>query len=559
MKLTKFDIGAEIISILTKGMYPNPYDAVREYIQNAIDAKSKDVQVKVRNNTLVIQDNGSGMNIDILRKAVRVGVSDKKPGKDVGFMGIGIYSAFHLCDKLEILSHGSDGLPNKLTMNFGTMKALLEQQKQQRLNSEISGDELLDLQSILEDHIEITDNGDIHVNEFPSRGTRIKLSNIDSFFYTELVKFDDLADYLSQVVPLHFDREKFTWAKEIETEIAQICNSHNAHFEIINLSLQINARTETLYRPYKDSDFHKKGIIPLKPIFYEIKDSDTFWGVAWGCLNDDRKVVETRNIRGFVMKKQGFSIGTRESLVKHFLKGHTIFDRYVGEIIVTNDKLLPNASRNDFEFSVLRTHFIKALIEVTSKFDKIGEDYQQWTKGDEEITKNIKLLKEINAEFNKAIDAEKLVDLISDVKSLANILNRRIKRRDFCPPEKEYLVTEQNVKKLFKQVQELERAIQDKINSLINQKKQTQADRDKSVKIAQNISRIISLPEFEEKEYSSLLELLEDLDIIPTEQLTIVLEAIDESYIQSIAENRKMYFKLLNDLKTDIQQRLEFI
>jgi len=35
MKLSKFDIGAEIISILTKGMYQDPRDALREYIQNA--------------------------------------------------------------------------------------------------------------------------------------------------------------------------------------------------------------------------------------------------------------------------------------------------------------------------------------------------------------------------------------------------------------------------------------------------------------------------------------------------------------------------------------------
>ena len=36
MKVDKFDIGAEIISILTKGMYPDPRDAVREYIQNQL-------------------------------------------------------------------------------------------------------------------------------------------------------------------------------------------------------------------------------------------------------------------------------------------------------------------------------------------------------------------------------------------------------------------------------------------------------------------------------------------------------------------------------------------
>ncbi len=34
MRFNKFDIGVEIIAILTRGMYPDPKDALREYIQN---------------------------------------------------------------------------------------------------------------------------------------------------------------------------------------------------------------------------------------------------------------------------------------------------------------------------------------------------------------------------------------------------------------------------------------------------------------------------------------------------------------------------------------------
>lgn len=31
MRFNKFDIGAEVIAILTRGMYPDPKDALREY------------------------------------------------------------------------------------------------------------------------------------------------------------------------------------------------------------------------------------------------------------------------------------------------------------------------------------------------------------------------------------------------------------------------------------------------------------------------------------------------------------------------------------------------
>lgn len=86
MRFNKFDIGAEIIAILTRGMYPDPKDALREYIQNGVDAKSNHINVKIRQNNIIVQDNGLGMDYQTLRKAARIGVSDKNPSKDVGFM-----------------------------------------------------------------------------------------------------------------------------------------------------------------------------------------------------------------------------------------------------------------------------------------------------------------------------------------------------------------------------------------------------------------------------------------------------------------------------------------
>ena len=437
MKLQRFDIGAEIIAILTKGMYPNPFDAVREYIQNSIDAKAKNVQVKVRANTLVVQDNGNGMDHETLRKAVRVGVSDKRPGKDVGFMGIGIYSAYHLCDKLEIYTRMGDGEPNKLTMEFGLMKDILQKQKEKRLKEEITSDDLLDLQTLLEKNITLTDNGEFPEETFPEQGTRIELSGIEPVFYEKLSNFKELANYLRQVIPLHFDK-KFSWANEIESKIQEICTAHNHHFEIVNLKLQVDAYTEDLYRPYKDSDFNSKNPKPQAPIFEPIGDKENFWGVAWGCHNGLRKVVETKDLRGFILKKQGFSIGTRENLVKYFPNGHTYFDRYMGEVVVTNDNLLPNAARNDFELSIYRTKFFDAFTEVAEKFDDAGYNFQQWTKADEELTKYADNLKKLNANVNLSINIDKLIDLISDVKNIHSGLEKRLKRKDYRPSDEEH-------------------------------------------------------------------------------------------------------------------------
>ena len=97
----KEDIGGELLPILTTGLYQDPLDTLREYIQNCIDAQSKHVRVKIDEDNVVIEDDGIGMDFIESRKAIRLGISDKSPISNVGFRGIGIYSSFNLCDEVE--------------------------------------------------------------------------------------------------------------------------------------------------------------------------------------------------------------------------------------------------------------------------------------------------------------------------------------------------------------------------------------------------------------------------------------------------------------------------
>src|SRR5271157_774776 len=100
IKITRHDIGGELISILTRGMYPDPRDTLREYVQNGVDARAKSIEIKIRGEAIVVEDDGLGMDKQTMLNAIRIGISDKNPKADVGFRGIGIYSSFHLCDKL---------------------------------------------------------------------------------------------------------------------------------------------------------------------------------------------------------------------------------------------------------------------------------------------------------------------------------------------------------------------------------------------------------------------------------------------------------------------------
>jgi hypothetical protein len=547
MKLSKFDIGAEVISIITKGMYPDPKDALREYIQNGVDASGKNVQVKVRQESIVIKDDGKGMNHDVLRNAVRVGISDKNPTKNVGFMGIGIYSAFHLCEKLTIYSRGAENIPNKLEMDFGKMKSILENQKEGRLNGQIKTEELIDLQTILEDCISLTDNRKLNNDEYPNQGTTVELTGIEPEFYTALSSFDEVADYLRDVIPLHFDEKNFEYANEIETGITRLCEEKKQKFELINLSLQVNSKIENLYRPYKNIDFNKE-IVPQKPFFFPIERDDTFFGVAWGCLNSVRKKLDNKNLRGFILKKQGFSIGNREGLIKFFPKGNTFFDRYSGEVIIVNSKILPNASRNDIEYSPLRSSFYEALTEVANKFDGKGQEYQEYSKGDDELANLLNVFKKKLGTYNEyEEDAEKLVGTIVSLKSINKEIEGRIKRRGFREE------SELKAKELLVNVKNLETTIQARIKVVTEDKKQRQKTISKT-DIAKSTSNIeVNKPLEDTKNYDCLYDLLVDIDINIDSDLTDIVYLIDEMFIQRVAQSKAEYYQLLQQFKERAQ------
>jgi hypothetical protein len=183
MKFTQNDIGGEIISIITRGMYDDPKDALREYVQNAVDAEAENISIKIRQNLIVVQDDGYGMDENSMRKAVRVGVSEKNPKSNVGFMGIGLYSSFHLCDTLTIYSKVKDGSPHKLTFDFLSMRQVLDFQKENRLkNIDNQSYVQVALQSLLEKYIQLVS---IQEFDFPNVGTRIELSGVE----TELFLF----------------------------------------------------------------------------------------------------------------------------------------------------------------------------------------------------------------------------------------------------------------------------------------------------------------------------------------------------------------------------------
>lgn len=557
MQLTKFDIGAEILAILTKGMYPDPRDAVREYIQNSIDAKSANVTVKVRQNSVVIEDDGLGMDYATLRKAVRLGVSDKRPGKDVGFMGIGIYSAFRLCDTLSIYTRKKGKLPQILTMNFKGMKNLLEAEKEKRLNGEIGSDDMTDLQTLLQTYIDIPEENAVLEGEYPIKGsgTRVELVGLDKELDDFLNKYDTLSEYLQNVVPLKFDRNNFKWAELIEDKIRQVCETHNAVFELVNLKLQVGSKIETLYRPYKNSEFNFN--TPQEPIFKEIEANGNFFGIAWGCLNTydnspGKRVtrIANKNLRGFLLKKQGFSIGSRDDMAPYFSQSNTHFDRFTGELVIVNRQLLPNAARNNFEASSLRSILFKQIkLDIAPYYNSKGDNYQEEQKAKDELLISGNQLKRLLAENNPNEDnPNTLLRQIGDLDKIKSSLAKRLKK--FSDEDKK------EVNNIIQASEKLRRETLLRFDQLTTKKKPRKISghpKDTKTEIADSVKNYTA--DEVTLKFETLIDLANHLEIDYNDEMKQFLELIDARFIQSIATTKTNYFQLLLDLKSDFENQ----
>jgi len=129
----KEDIGAQLLPILTSGLYRDTLDTLREYIQNAIDARSTQINMSITRSVVSVADNGVGMTEDQARQAIRLGMSDKNSRLNVGFRGIGVYSAFNLCNSLSIYTRaGSHETPWLLRFNFRGMREDLAEEQERK-------------------------------------------------------------------------------------------------------------------------------------------------------------------------------------------------------------------------------------------------------------------------------------------------------------------------------------------------------------------------------------------------------------------------------------------
>jgi len=401
------DVGGELLPILSKGLYTYPLHAIREYVQNAVDAGATQATIKITGNSVLIHDNGEGMDLARLVQARQFGVSTKDIKLNVGFRGIGIYSGFDLCNRLLITTKRADeSSAYVLEFDFGSMK--------DRLAREVGSDKRTPLVELLAEYSRFSREEDRKGPHY----TTVQLEEISDVHIQQLGDRALLKEYILENLPIDFD-PSFEHRAEITARLKRDVKGYNA----ITVVLESDQAPQEIVAKPAIPDLGKP---VMNPIPNRAGEPIAFY---WACLTTTRRQIddEYAPYRGFVYKMKGFTIGDNSKLRSTFTRGNSgLYWWYTGEIYVLNADVIPNTARDAFETNTAERELDLRVRQTLSELEKTAATYQAEARAQEKFANGNKTL--VALESRVAEGHYSVGETFSEVSQLIDELNRQLKK-----------------------------------------------------------------------------------------------------------------------------------
>ena len=372
--LEPWEVGGELLDILSRGLYTDAKDALREYVQNSVDADANNVHITIDGPVLTVRDDGHGMDYDTLRRARRLGASDKGMQYNVGFRGIGIYAAFGMCETLTIHTHQANASEVLgLRMRFGEMSRVLERDRTAPKRSSIA------LTDLLFEHTEFLRTN--FAGDLSDQFTMVRLEGLQPEYRSQLSNLSDVHGYLLNTLPVLFPEDGYG------PSVNQLMRDA-LELNPVRVVLRVGKEPEIVVAPQVAVRVHE-------PQTSQLKDAEgRELAFMWYALSATREQVASAEataadseVSGFLLKIKGFTLGDRSN-VKHLwplVGARALYHHYTGEIHVLDEAgAIPNAARNDLEagrprdvlFRHLQDQFatLNSDADVARQLLKIRED-----------------------------------------------------------------------------------------------------------------------------------------------------------------------------------------
>nr|WP_320160782.1 ATP-binding protein [uncultured Methanoregula sp.] len=344
ISFTNATFGSRLLETITDGLYDGNVNCIKEYVQNSIDSKAKNIEIFFENGNLdlIIKDDGNGMVYDKLVDALKIGKSDKGES-EVGWRGIGIWSGISASEKLVIITKAKKHSPLKVVIDNNNIRS--------QYDSERDAIDILN-ESINEvEEVRLAQGETLEESQY----TIVRLESIlypQQFFFTP----EKIEIFLAKTVPSPFNSDF-----KLGSKINSILESYEIPVPTVNIYFQ----GKKIFRPpYNDNVYSDE--ITIK----EFVVNNELIAIGWFLTvntNDQRKWPDA----GIIIKKKGFTTGD-ENLISTIFTGH--FYRWqFGEIHVISDKIRENAARSRFEYNGGIVHeFIKSIEEYISNFQQFN-------------------------------------------------------------------------------------------------------------------------------------------------------------------------------------------
>jgi hypothetical protein len=524
------DIGGQLLPILSKGLYTNPLDCIREYVQNSVDAGAKTVSIKITGNSVIIHDTGHGMDGDQLRASRKFGISAKDLSQHVGFRGIGIYSGYDLSKRLVITTKKAD-TTQQLVMRFDF--AAMKKELEKKASGTVS------LSALLTEFTTFKSENNL---ETDSSFTTVQLEDISETHLRKIANRSELRKYILQNLPVDFS-PSFDYRDSIIKKLGE----NVPGFHAVTIELQSDDE--------KDEIVSKPPLMGLEPPeFGSIEGSDgKVVAYYWACLNKENQRLDEENLllstrgrysiedyQGFVYKCKGFTIGTRNQLNPMFKAGSgTLYRWYTGEIYVIDDQVIPNTARDDFESNSAKTRLEIAVRKELGVLETTADKRRQRAQADSKVEEALSKLNTLSLELNKnGIDSFDDFSRLKDLKT--NLTKYKTK-------------SSASVKDRADQALKLVEKLDKEIRSSVGKSASSPG------KPATRKKPPLSLPFPTEpaavaEASKTLLMLVEKLDLFDSDNCKRVVEAIDSSLIGILGTDSLAYKRLVESVELALEE-----
>ena len=347
--------GKQILDIITSGMYSNSLMAIREYVQNSVNAMDEavrlgmmnaeygrvDLQLDGKDRSISICDNGVGVPSNRVPDVLcAIGVSTKTTGASRGFRGIGRLGGIGYCDKVVFETRSSKKEP----ISVVTWDA-------KRLRSECRPDgATADAARVIEDVVSLVRRPALSGDG--KHFFRVTMQGVHRFHRDDLMSVIALRSYLSQVAPVPFDFNGFPPALKINTHLAGM-DGYRAYSLFVEGQQVFRPHAETVTVSGKSTDtisdvelFDVRG--------RSGQDIGRGWFAKMGYL---ASILPSVGMRGIRVRQGNVEVGDEHFLAEFFAE-RRFATWHVGEIHV-NYALKVNARRDGFE----QSSDLEALLE----------------------------------------------------------------------------------------------------------------------------------------------------------------------------------------------------